>query len=103
MKANEMVVDNSPANLLRSVDNVLAALDGKKRLDLFQCARVDHNYPIEETIKELKGFVEQGKFDHIGLSEVSADTLRRANSVSRFYCFIYIAIECFTGERRSMA
>ncbi len=84
MKATELAPDASPANLRRSVDAILTALDGKKRLDLFECARVDHNYPIEETIKELKALVEEGKFDHIGVSEVSADSLRKANSVSRY-------------------
>lgn len=56
------------------------ALRGKKRIDLFECARVDHNRPIEETIASLKGLVEKGLFDHIGLSEASAETLRRANA-----------------------
>ena len=58
-----------------------AALRGKKRLDLFQCARVDPNHPIEETIGVLKGFVAEGLFDHIGMSECSAATLRRGNAV----------------------
>ena len=54
---------------------------GTKRVDLFECARVDPNYPVEDTIKELSAMAAEGKFDYIGLSECSADTLRRANKV----------------------
>ncbi|KAL5524941.1 hypothetical protein ACEPAF_8810 [Sanghuangporus sanghuang] len=73
--------DSSPENLKRSVDNILAKLRGTKKLDLFECARVDKNYPIEDTIKILSGFVAEGKFDYIGLSESKASTVRRANAV----------------------
>ncbi|KAL5524939.1 hypothetical protein ACEPAF_8808 [Sanghuangporus sanghuang] len=73
--------DSSPENLKRSVDNILAKLRGTKKLDLFECARVDKNYPIEDTIKALSGFVAEGKFDYIGLSESKASTVRRANAV----------------------
>ncbi|KAL5513134.1 hypothetical protein ACEPAH_3532 [Sanghuangporus vaninii] len=73
--------DSSPANLKRSVDNILAKLRGTKKLDVFQCARVDRKYPIEETIKVLSSFVNEGKFDYIGLSEARAPTVRRANAV----------------------
>jgi pyridoxine 4-dehydrogenase len=36
---------------------------------------------VEDTIKTLAAFVKEGKFDYIGLSEVSAGTLKRANAV----------------------
>jgi len=73
--------DASAENLLRSVTACNEALRHKKRIDLFECARVDPKRPIEETIKNLKALVEQGLFDYIGLSEASADTLRRAHAV----------------------
>jgi len=50
-------------------------------MDLFECARVDPNIPIEETIALLAQLIKEGKFDHIGLSECSAETLRRAHKV----------------------
>ncbi|KAG8852673.1 hypothetical protein FRB96_008529 [Tulasnella sp. 330] len=65
-----MKPDSTPEGLRRSVDACNAALDGKKRIDLFQCARVDKNVPIEETMKTLKALAEEGKFDHIGMSEI---------------------------------
>ena len=77
-----MAPDASPENLRRSVDNINAALRGTKKLDLFQSARVDKNVPIEDAIKTLTGLIKEGKFDHIGMSECSAATLRRAHAVS---------------------
>jgi aryl-alcohol dehydrogenase-like predicted oxidoreductase len=40
-------------------------------------------FAIEDTITTLKTLVEEGKFDHIGVSETSAETLRRAHKVSK--------------------
>ncbi|KZT44066.1 Aldo/keto reductase [Sistotremastrum suecicum HHB10207 ss-3] len=79
--ATALEPDSSEANLRRSVDTTLEKLRGKKRLDLFQCARVDHRVSIEETIGTLATLVKEGKFDHIGMSECSADTLRRGHAV----------------------
>lgn len=76
-----MTSDSSPENLRRSVENIIAALGGHKKLDLFECARVDPRVPIEDTITTLAGFIKEGLFTHIGLSEVSAATLRRAAKV----------------------
>ncbi|CCM02342.1 uncharacterized protein FIBRA_04436 [Fibroporia radiculosa] len=81
LKARALEPDSSPENLRRSVDTINAALRGTKRLDLFQCARVDKKVPIEETIKVLAEFIKEGKLDHIGMSECSAATLRRAHAV----------------------
>ncbi|KAF8540809.1 NADP-dependent oxidoreductase domain-containing protein [Trichophaea hybrida] len=67
--------------LRKSVDNVLRVLDGKKFVDIFECARVDKNVPIEETIETLAEYVKAGKIGGIGLSEVSAATIRRAHKV----------------------
>ncbi|KAG8914822.1 hypothetical protein FRC00_010578, partial [Tulasnella sp. 408] len=76
------IVDGSPENLRRSVDAVNKALDGKKRLDLFECARVDPKIPIEQVMESLNGLVKEGKFDHIGVSEISAETLKKAAAVA---------------------
>ncbi|KAH8929389.1 Aldo/keto reductase [Atractiella rhizophila] len=73
--------DCSSENLRGSVDRILAHLDGTKKLDLFQPARIDRSRSIEDIVKDLKGLIEEGKFDHIGLSEVSAATLKRAQAV----------------------
>ncbi|KAF8510883.1 aldo/keto reductase [Hysterangium stoloniferum] len=67
--------------LRASIDNINAKLEGTKRVDIFESARVDPTRPIEEAIKNMKILIDEGKFGHIGLSECSAETLRRANAV----------------------
>jgi pyridoxine 4-dehydrogenase len=80
-KLDKLEPDSSPENLRRSVTAINEALDGAKRLDLFEAARVDPAVSIEDTIKTLKGLIEEGLFDYIGVSEVKAETLVRANKV----------------------
>ncbi len=50
-------------------------------IDLYYLHRVDPDTPIEETVGAMARLVEEGKIRHIGLSEASADTLKRASSV----------------------
>jgi aryl-alcohol dehydrogenase-like predicted oxidoreductase len=50
-------------------------------IDLYYLHRRDFNVPIEDSVGELSRLVEEGKIQTIGLSEVSADTLRRAHKV----------------------
>jgi aryl-alcohol dehydrogenase-like predicted oxidoreductase len=54
---------------------------GVTTIDLYYQHRVDPNTPIEETIGAMAQLVKEGKIRHIGLSEASAATLRRANKV----------------------
>jgi pyridoxine 4-dehydrogenase len=56
-------------------------LGGRKKVDVFECARVDPKTPIEETVKALGELVKEGKIGGIGLSEVRAETIRRAAKV----------------------
>ena len=50
-------------------------------IDLYYIHRVDKDTPIEETIGEMSRLVEEGKIKAIGISEASAETLRRAHTV----------------------
>src|ERR1039457_5028231 len=50
-------------------------------IDLYYQHRVDPDTPIEETVGALAELVKEGKIRHIGLSEASANTLRRAVKV----------------------
>ncbi len=77
----DMMPDCSEGNVRRSVENCLALLEGKKFIDVFECARVDPKVPIEQTIGVLAGLVREGKIGAIGLSEVKAETIRRANAI----------------------
>ncbi|TFK54998.1 aldo/keto reductase [Heliocybe sulcata] len=81
LKLHSLEPDASLENLRRSVDTVNAALKGTKKVDLFQMARVDKKIPVEEAIKNMTVLIKEGKFDHIGMSECRAETLRRGHSV----------------------
>ncbi|CRG92417.1 hypothetical protein PISL3812_09476 [Talaromyces islandicus] len=50
-------------------------------IDLYYCHRVDGTTPIEKTVEAMVELKKQGKIRHLGLSEVSAATLRRAHAV----------------------
>jgi aryl-alcohol dehydrogenase-like predicted oxidoreductase len=51
---------------------------GTDHIDVYRIARVDPDVPIEETVGAIAEQVQAGRVRHIGLSEVGADTLRRA-------------------------
>ncbi|KAJ4367520.1 hypothetical protein N0V83_007103 [Neocucurbitaria cava] len=72
--------DGSKAGVQRSIDECLKQLDGKKSLDLFECARVDPTVPIEETVGYIAEYVKAGKLGGISLSEVSAASIRKAHA-----------------------
>jgi pyridoxine 4-dehydrogenase len=54
---------------------------GTDYIDIYRPARLDPAVPIEETVGAIADLVKAGYVRHIGLSEVGADTLRRASSV----------------------
>jgi aryl-alcohol dehydrogenase-like predicted oxidoreductase len=73
-------VDTRPAAIKSSLAYTLRRL-GTDYVDVYRPARLDPAVPIEETVGALAGLVEAGYVRHIGLSEVGADTLRRAHAV----------------------
>ncbi|EON67432.1 hypothetical protein W97_06685 [Coniosporium apollinis CBS 100218] len=83
LKPGEMAPDGSEKNVRRSIDECLRVLDGKKFLDIFECARVDPATPIETTVGAIAEYVKVGKVGGVGLSEVSAETIRRAAKVTK--------------------
>ncbi|MBF6193362.1 aldo/keto reductase [Nocardia sp. CDC186] len=54
---------------------------GVDHIDLYYLHRVDPQVPIEETVGAMAELVREGKVRHLGLSEASADTIRRAHAV----------------------
>jgi aryl-alcohol dehydrogenase-like predicted oxidoreductase len=54
---------------------------GTDYIDIYRPARLDPDVPIEDTVGAIADLVKAGYVKHIGLSEVGADTLRRASSV----------------------
>jgi aryl-alcohol dehydrogenase-like predicted oxidoreductase len=73
-------VDGTPQNVKRVANESLARL-GIDVIDLYYQHRRDPSVPIEETIGAMKELVDEGKVRYLGLSEVSAHTLRRAHAV----------------------
>lgn len=55
---------------------------GVEYIDLYYAHRLDGKTPVEKTMEELKKLKEEGKIKYIGLSECSADSLRRACTVA---------------------
>src|SRR5436190_5306955 len=74
------VTDSSPQNVRAAVEGSLKRL-GTDHIDLYYQHRVDRHTPIEETVGALARLVAEGKVRHIGLSEASPDTIRRAHAV----------------------
>src|SRR5207247_4889154 len=73
-------VDGTPAYVHSACDASLERL-GTDHLDLYYQHRVDPNTPIEDTVGAMAELVQAGKVRYIGLSEASAQTIRRAHEV----------------------
>jgi len=76
----QRVLDGGPETLLRTLDESLARLKTDV-IDLYYLHRWDKRVGIEESVGALGRMVESGKVRAIGLSEVSAATLRKAHEV----------------------
>jgi aryl-alcohol dehydrogenase-like predicted oxidoreductase len=73
-------LDGSAEHVHTSIEGSLQRLK-TDHIDLYYQHRVDPEVEIEETVGAMKELVEQGKVRHIGLSEASAATIRRAHAV----------------------
>ncbi|WP_374727590.1 aldo/keto reductase [Haloactinomyces albus] len=69
-----------PEYVRKAIDASLGRL-GTDHVDLYYLHRVDPTTPIEDTVGALGELVQAGKVRHVGLSEVNADTLRRAHGI----------------------
>ena len=72
--------DGSPAWMKVAVEQSLKRLK-IDTIDLYYAHRVDPNIPIEETVGAMADLVKEGKVRYLGLSEVSANSLRKAHAV----------------------
>lgn len=73
-------LDSSPESIRTAVEGSLRRL-GTDHIDLLYQHRVDPSTPIEDTVGALAELVSEGKVLHIGLSEASPATIRRAHAV----------------------
>jgi len=77
---SKRMINGSPEYVRISVEGSLKRL-GIDIIDLYYLHRVSPTTPIEETVGAMSRLIEDGKIRHIGLSEASADTLRKASTV----------------------
>jgi aryl-alcohol dehydrogenase-like predicted oxidoreductase len=73
-------VDGRPETVRRSIEGSLRRLR-VEHVDLYYQHRIDLDVPVEETVGAMAQLVAEGKVRYLGLSEASADTLRRAHRV----------------------
>ena len=73
-------IDGSPDYVRAACEASLQRL-GVDHIDLYYQHRVDPNTPVEDTVGAMAELVKEGKIRHIGLSEASAQTIRRAHAV----------------------
>jgi aryl-alcohol dehydrogenase-like predicted oxidoreductase len=73
-------VDGTPENARRACHKSLQRL-GVEQIDLYYLHRVDPKVPIEETVGAMAELVRAGKVCHLGLSEASPKTVRRAHKI----------------------
>jgi len=78
--AGQRGTNGTPEYVKTAVESSLKRL-GVETIDLYYLHRVDQSIPIEITVGAMAELVKQGKVKNLGLSEVSAETLRRAHAV----------------------
>ncbi|PZE73414.1 MULTISPECIES: aldo/keto reductase [unclassified Curtobacterium] len=78
--STERHITSDPRSVRIALEGSLRRL-GTDHVDLYYQHRVDPEVPIEDVIGQLAGFVQEGKIRHIGMSEASAATIRRAHAV----------------------
>ncbi|HGH3804224.1 TPA: aldo/keto reductase, partial [Acinetobacter baumannii] len=76
----ESYIDGSPEWIKVAVENSLRRLNTDV-IDLYYAHRIDPNVPVEDTIGAMADLVKQGKVRYLGLSEASAETIRKAHSI----------------------
>lgn len=71
---------STPEYLINNCEQSLKRL-GTDRIDIFCMSRVDREIPVEDSVGAMARLVEQGKVRYVGLSEASAESIRRARKV----------------------
>ncbi|MBF0379237.1 MAG: aldo/keto reductase [Desulfamplus sp.] len=76
----ETYVDASPKWMRQALEESLRRLK-IETIDLYYAHRVDPNLPVEETVGAMSELVKEGKIRYLGLSECTAEDLKKANAV----------------------
>src|SRR5579864_148267 len=75
-----LILNSRPEHIRKVVEESLMRLR-TDRIDLYYQHRVDPNVPIEDVAEAVKNLIAAGKVLHVGLSEASAKTIRRAHTI----------------------
>lgn len=78
--SSEVYVDCSAKHIKEAVEKSLKRLNTDV-IDLYYAHRIDQNTPIEETIETMSQLVKEGKIKYLGLSECTADELKKAHAI----------------------
>ncbi|OTB15811.1 hypothetical protein K445DRAFT_317457 [Daldinia sp. EC12] len=79
--AKTMAPKNKREEVLASAENCFKVIGSAKKIDVLGPARMDPSVPLEETLGAFKELVDAGKINGVGISEASAQTIERANSI----------------------
>ncbi len=77
---NQMVFNGSPEYMRKAIEASLRRLKIEP-IDLYYAHRIDPNVPVEEMVGAMSELVKEGKVRYLGLSEASADSIRKAHAV----------------------
>lgn len=81
--ATTLAATNTREGVVASFAECNEILAPFKKIDVFGPARIDPNVPLEETIGTLKELMDRGDIGAVGLSEVRAETIRKASNICR--------------------
>lgn len=76
----DIYIDGSPKHIKQAVEESLRRLRTDE-IDLYYAHRIDPNIPVEETVGAMAKLVKEGKVKYLGLSECTADDLKRAYAI----------------------
>ena len=78
--SGDVFIDCSAKHIKEAVEKSLKRLNTDV-IDLYYAHRIDQNTPIEETIEAMSQLVKEGKIKYLGLSECTADELKKAHAI----------------------
>lgn len=73
-------LDLRPVAIKNFINYSLVRL-GVETIDLYQPCRMDNSVPVEDVIGTIADLIKEGKVRHLGVSEITADQLRKANGI----------------------
>jgi pyridoxine 4-dehydrogenase len=76
----QWIANGDPSFIRDNIEGSLKRLR-KETIDLWQLHRIDPNFPVEETLAPVAKAVQAGKIRYVGLSEVSAEQIERAEKI----------------------